>query len=267
MPNKVFHLDLVRQQFAAHANDYAASATHAHGASLARLIELCQPQRDWLMLDVSTGAGFTAFAFAPRVARIIAADLTPEMLAQARKIVKEREIQNVEFREADAHQLPFTNYYFDLVTNRIALHHYADARKAIAEMARVCKRGGLVALVDNIVPPDKVTAGWINHFEKLRDPSHNWCFPLARLEAMFADAGLKVEQSETLQKEIELEAWSERMGASEEVKKDLRARLLTAPDEVKAWLTPRVDGDKMYFKLTEGIVFGRKELAIKSIGE
>ncbi len=251
--------DLVRQQFAAHAADYAKSAIHAHGASLARLIELTDPQNRWSVLDVSTGAGFTAFAFSMYVARVVAVDLTPEMLDAARKIAKEREIAKIEFKEADAHQLPFTNNEFDLVTNRIALHHYSDARQAIAEMARVCKVGGIVALADNIAPPDKVAAGWLNHFEKTRDPSHNWCYPLPRLEALFADAGLKVEHSETLKKDVELNSWADRMGASAAVKAELRARLLAAPDAVKAWLTPRAEGDRMVFELTEGIVVATQQ--------
>ena len=57
--------DLVRQQFGRHANAYATSAVHAQGESLARLTSLTQPQRDWIVLDVSTGAGHTALAFAP----------------------------------------------------------------------------------------------------------------------------------------------------------------------------------------------------------
>jgi len=158
---------LIQKQFGAHANEYTTSAVHAQGASLARLIELTQPQSHWHVLDVSTGAGHTALAFAPHVARVIASDLTPQMLDAARQLAQARGIANIEFRDADAHALPFDDAMFDLVTNRIALHHYTDARKAIAEMARVCKPRGIVALVDNIAPPDKVTAGAINHFEKL----------------------------------------------------------------------------------------------------
>jgi ubiquinone/menaquinone biosynthesis C-methylase UbiE len=158
--------NLIRQQFGANANKYVTSAVHAQGESLARLVQLTQPQRDWHVLDVSTGAGHTALAFAPHVARVIACDLTPEMLDAARTLASERGIANVEFKPADAHALPFEDGAFDLVTNRIALHHYSDARKAIAEMARVCKRGGIVGLTDNVVPPDKVTAGYVNHFEK-----------------------------------------------------------------------------------------------------
>jgi hypothetical protein len=73
---------LVQQQFGAHAAAYATSAVHAKGASLARLVELVKPERHWQALDVATGAGHTAAAFAPHVARVIASDLTEEMCAK-----------------------------------------------------------------------------------------------------------------------------------------------------------------------------------------
>ncbi len=250
---------LIQQQFGAHASEYATSAVHAQGESLARLVELTQPQRDWLVLDVSTGAGHTALAFAPRVARVIASDLTPQMLDAARQLASERGITNIEFKPADALALPFDDHAFDLVTNRLALHHYSDARKAVVEMARVCKPGGIVALVDNVVPPDKVTAGAINHFEKLRDPSHNWAYPIVRLEAYFGDAKLRIEHSESFKKEMEFESWADRMGASAETKVKLRTLLLDASDAMREFFAPRVEGDKLYFSLTEAIVVGRKD--------
>lgn len=251
--------DLVKRQFGAHARDYATSAVHAQGESLARLVELTQPRPDWLVLDVSTGAGHTAFAFAPRVARVIATDLTPQMLDAARTLAGERHITNVEFKTADVHALPFDGGTFDLVTNRIALHHYPDARKAVGEMARVCKHGGIVALVDNVVPPDTEMPSYINHFEKLRDPSHHWAYPQVRLEAYFADATLKVEHSESRKKEMEFESWAKRMGANEETRAKLRRILLEAPQAVRECLTPRVDGDRLFFALTEAIIIGRRE--------
>ncbi|MBI4790043.1 MAG: hypothetical protein HY782_23660 [Chloroflexi bacterium] len=60
---------LIQEQFGAHANDYAPSAVHAQGPSLARLVELTQPQPDWLVLDVSTGAGHTARTSSPAISR------------------------------------------------------------------------------------------------------------------------------------------------------------------------------------------------------
>ena len=71
---------LVQQQFGAHAAAYATSVVHAKGASLGRLVELVKPESHWQALDIATGAGHTAAAFAPHVARVIASDITDEML-------------------------------------------------------------------------------------------------------------------------------------------------------------------------------------------
>jgi ubiquinone/menaquinone biosynthesis C-methylase UbiE len=250
--------DLVRKQFGANAAAYVTSTVHAQGESLARLVELTNPQPTWLVLDISTGAGHTALAFAPHVACVIATDLTPQMLEAAGKLAQERGITNVEFRLADAQRLPFDSNYFNLVTNRIALHHYPDMRAAIREMARVCQPGGLVALVDNIVPPQEDAAAFINRFETLRDPSHHWAYSVAQLEDAFAEVQLAVVHSTTLPKSMEFEPWVRRMGASETTRAELRTMLLDAPEGARAFLAPTFVQDKLFFTLTEAILIGRK---------
>lgn len=250
--------DLVKQQYGLHAESYVTSSVHARGESLKRLVELIQPQKDWRALDVSTGGGHTALAFAPYVREVVASDLTPEMLAAAEHFIRGQGITNVEFRIADAENLPFADREFDLVTNRIALHHYPDARRAIAEMVRVCKSGGLIGFTDNIVPPDKVTAGHVNHWEQLRDPSHNWEYPIPRLVAIFTDAGATVESTQELTKEMEFDPWADRMGANDELKARLRQWLDTAPESVRVWLMPRRDGAQLFFTLHEVVLIARK---------
>jgi len=63
---------LIQRKFGEATAEYAASAVHARGASLARLVELVDPKPSWRVLDVATGTGHTAPAFAPRVARVTA---------------------------------------------------------------------------------------------------------------------------------------------------------------------------------------------------
>lgn len=250
--------ELIQKQFGANADKYATSAVHARGDSLARLVELTSPQPTWRALDVSTGAGHTALTFAPRVAHVVAVDLTPQMLDTARKLASERGVTNIEFEPADAHALPFDDDTFDLVTNRIALHHYTDARRAIAEMARVCKLGGLIGFTDNTVPPDKVTAGYINHFEKLRDPSHNWCYPIERLKRYFEEAGLQVTTVEESPKHLEFEPWADRMGCTEDTKAELKRLLDTAPPAAREFFNPRVESDELIFSIHESIIIAKK---------
>jgi ubiquinone/menaquinone biosynthesis C-methylase UbiE len=250
--------ETVRQQYGAHAAAYVTSAVHAKGASLARLVELTRPRPEWRVLDVSTGGGHTALAFAPHVRSVIATDLTPEMLAAAEQHAREQGAGNIEYQVADAEELPFGEAEFDLVTNRIALHHYPEARTAIGEMTRVLKPGGLLALVDNVVPPDRPIAGAINAFEKLRDPSHHWCYPVVRLETYLNEAGLNVEHVETASKEIEFEPWAERMGAGPEKTEKLRSLLTEGPAGARAFLQPRGAGADLRFSLEEAILIARK---------
>ena len=76
---------VVQEQFGATAAHYLTSKPHAKGKSLERLVELVKPQPGWRALDVATGAGHTAYAFAPHVARVWASDITEEMLALVRE--------------------------------------------------------------------------------------------------------------------------------------------------------------------------------------
>ena len=81
---------LVQKKFGEAASDYAACAMHAEGPSLARLTELISPKPTWRQLDIATGAGHTALAFAPTIAKATASDVTPEMLAEVKRLAKER---------------------------------------------------------------------------------------------------------------------------------------------------------------------------------
>lgn len=248
----------IQQQFGRAAAAYASSEVHAKGEALAVLLELTQPRPDWRVLDIGTGGGHTALAFAPHVAEVIATDLTPEMLRVTQALARERGLTNLAVKLADAEALPFDDGRFELVTCRLALHHFPDPRQALAEMVRVVRPGGLVALADNVVPPHREDGAFINAYDKLRDPSHYWCYPIPRLAAMFAQVGLAVENTRELTKEIDFEPWAARQHVSAENRTRLKKMLLQAPPGVKAYLTPRQDGDKIYFTLHEAVIVGRK---------
>lgn len=260
---------LVQQQFGPNAAKYATSRVHAKGASLARLVELTQPQPDWHVLDIATAAGHTAFAFAPHVAHVTATDLTPEMLTVAQNLAAERAITNVSFQPADAEALPFVNNQFDLVTCRIAPHHFPHVDRFIAESARVVKPGGLFAVVDNIAPGTPLrgkkaralnAAGdYYNAFEKLRDPSHGRALPLHEWETGFTHAGFTLLTIETADKWMAFDPWARRLGITEDNYTRLKAMLLQAPEKVNEFLTPKITGARIDFRLTEAILIGKLE--------
>lgn len=248
----------VKAFFGANAAAYATSKVHAKGASLARLVELVQPQPHWRVLDVATAAGHTAFIFAPHVARVVATDITPQMLDVATKLAAERGITNVSFQEADAEALPFADGEFDLVTCRIAPHHFSHIDRFVAESARVLKAGGTLAVVDNISPEDETASAEYNAFEKLRDPSHGRCLSVEEWRRAFTRAGFDLRACETAPKEMEFESWADRMGVTDDIKAQLRTMLCNGAEATRAFLEPQErDGDTLFY-LTEAILVGRK---------
>ncbi len=131
----------VQKQFAPGAADYAISAVHAQGTSLARLLALLPLQPTWRVLDVATGAGHTAHTLAPHVRQVIAVDLTLPMLAQTRQLAQAKGLSQVEVSAGDAEAIPFAAASFDLVTCRLAAHHFPEIGRFLAEVARVLKPG------------------------------------------------------------------------------------------------------------------------------
>src|ERR1043166_5636489 len=115
---------LVQEQFGKTAASYLTSAPHAKGASLERLIALTSPQKTWRGLDVATGGGHVAYTFAPHVERMWATDITQEMLDRVRGEAQRRALANIRPAYAKAEALPFEDASFDLVTCRIAPHHF-----------------------------------------------------------------------------------------------------------------------------------------------
>ncbi len=250
---------LVQQQFGANAAAYATSTVHAKGASLTRMVELTHPDRGWRALDIATGAGHTAFAFAPHVAHVTASDLTPEMLTVAANLAKEKGLTNLAFQEADAENLPFDDATFDLVTCRIAPHHFPDIEQFVRECARVLKPGGVLAVVDNIVPTDQEAANYINAVEKFRDPSHERCLSAEAWADAYQQAGITLTHSEEAKKAMDFTAWANNMNVSAENRDVLRERFRTAPASAQAFFSPEYKADgTIKFLLSEGLFIGKK---------
>jgi ubiquinone/menaquinone biosynthesis C-methylase UbiE len=248
----------VQAVFGAHASAYTHSTVHAQGASLARLVGLTAPAANAVVLDIATGTGHNALSFAPHVQHVVGTDLTPQMLAEAQALARQHSIQNISFCQGDAERLPFASGSFAIVTCRVALHHFPDAASALREMARVCQAGGCVAIVDNITPEDVATAAYINAFETLRDPSHHWAYSLTQWRELFRQAGLVLEAEELLAKAMHFASWTARTGVGHDVAEELRQLLFNAPGLARTHLRPRVEGQEVYFDLTEGLFIGRK---------
>jgi SAM-dependent methyltransferase len=259
---------LAQERFGAFAATYATSRPHAKGGSLPRLVELLAPQRDATALDIATGAGHVALTLAPHVTHVIASDLTPQMLVVARGLAAERHLANIGFADLRAEALPFADGTFDIVTCRIAPHHFDDVRAFVTEVARVLRPGGLFGLVENVSPDPSImaddaaalaaAADEYNAFEKHRDPSHVRCLTLAEWRGLVVDAGLKERHVEVLDKPMVLGPWADQQNVGAEIKSDLRAKLLEGSPAFRAFARPQENKGDVDFVLTEAVIIAQK---------
>jgi len=102
------------------------------------------------VLDIASGSGEPAVSVAAAVGpegRVVATDLLREMLQIAEENAAARRLHNIEFRAADAEQLPFHAGRFDRITCRFGIMFIPDIQKALGEMRRVLKPGGRVSFI------------------------------------------------------------------------------------------------------------------------
>jgi ubiquinone/menaquinone biosynthesis C-methylase UbiE len=223
-------VDKARAQFSATAEQYVRSQRHAAGDDLARLVELAVLRGDERVLDIATGAGHTALAFAPHVASVIASDLTPRMLEVAAELAAERGILNVTFVLAQAEALPFEAESFDVVTCRVAPHHFADPQAFVSEAARVLRPGGRFLLDDQMAPEDPELDEFVNTFERWRDRSHVRAYTPSEWRRWIEAAGMRLEHVEPIERgSYEFADWTQRAKMPQPECEALERWLIAAP--------------------------------------
>lgn len=192
------------------AQAYRESEAHREGADLDLLVEWAAGART--ALDVGSGGGHVARRLREAGLEVVTADPAPGMQADVL---------------APAEELPFAGGSFDVVACRVAAHHFADVAAGVAEMARVA--GDRVLVVDNLFMGEEAEEA-----ERVRDPSHVRNYTEAEWRALFAGAGLTVEEVRRLDKPAGLGAWLERSGCSG-----------ADAERVRALLADRIDGDSI----------------------
>ena len=223
-------LEMARLQFEIAAPNYVDSPHHAAGDDLRRLLELAAPDGHEHVLDIATGTGHTALAFAPFVADVVASDPTPRMLELAAALAAERGIRNIRFVAAQAEALPFPPGSFDLVTCRVAPHHFADPQAFVRETARVLVPGGRFLLDDQTAPDDPELDEFMNRFERWRDPSHVRAYAVREWRAWLEEAGMLVDSVEVYERDsYDFADWTARARMPDGERDSLERWLLSAP--------------------------------------
>lgn len=239
------HKERVRRQFGTTAADYVSSPGHRSGRDIDRVVELAGCQSTDRALDIATGGGHTALAVAPHVDSVVASDLTPRMLDAAREHIESQGVTNVTFEIADAEHLPFEDASFDIVTCRIAPHHFGDVQAFCNEVARVLRPGGRFVLMDSVSPDDPELDAFINELEWRRDTTHVRSYSLAEWQSYIEDAGLTVEEVEYVDRTHDYPSWTARSRMTPEAKAGLDRFVRSQPDAIKEFFEIKMDGDEI----------------------
>lgn len=246
----------VQEQFSATAAAYTTSVGHGDQAALQTLVELAEPRLTDRVLDIATGAGHTAIAFAPHVREVVAYDLTDAMLQETARNAAKRGVTNLTTSQGTAETLPFDNASFDVVTVRLASHHFADNEKAVIEMARVVRPGGRVVIVDNYGPEDEALDTQLQHVEKLRDASHVRSYKLSVWRDALEKSGLKITQEITdhyseSARGMYFDDWVARAKTPPDRVTELRTIFMHPSPELRALLKIKSDADGIWFSLPQ----------------
>jgi ubiquinone/menaquinone biosynthesis C-methylase UbiE len=210
------------------AEAYATGEFKA-GRELELVVEYAAPTGKERLLDIGTGAGHTALALGPHVADVVLTDPVDAMLAQARRLFQTAGLWNAQFVRASAEQLPFPKASFDIVTTRLAAHHFDDMALAMSQVARVLQPGGIFIFIDTTAPEDPESAAYQDEVEQLRDPTHRRIYTERECIAFCEQAGLRIEKQEVIRKAHDFEPWLERGGEDAVTQQRVRARFLEAP--------------------------------------
>ncbi|MDP9146113.1 MAG: methyltransferase domain-containing protein [Acidobacteriota bacterium] len=202
------HDQVVRESFTTQAQAFSTNPWITDEQRIARLVAAARLTGNQRVLDIATGPGYIAEAFAKESREVIGMDLTDAMLAIAQQRTKTRGIANISFRAGDAENLPCDENQFDVVVCRLALHHMNSPARVVREMSRVCRKNGTVLIEDIFASEHSERAAYQNRWEKLRDSAHVRALPISELLLIFRDIQLETELVNTTDDLCpELERW------------------------------------------------------------
>lgn len=190
--------DPIRNEFSRTAEAFA-KRTSGRYASLG-VPEFARARPGERVLEVGAGGAAFLSLFEPTASLAVALDLTPAMLAVAR-----RDHPGVGCVVGDGLRLPFSDSSFDMATSALAFHHIAQPLPVVQEMARVSR--DRVLIVDQCSSEDPAQAAALTELEKLRDPTHAESRPLSAYRELAIAAGMMIVRERIIEDTQRLSSW------------------------------------------------------------
>ena len=254
------HNALIRQEFARQAEHFeAAGLTLTSAEYLQWMVRSLPLSGQARVLDVATGTALLARAIAPQVREVVAIDTTPEMLRVAGRAIAEAGLGNIVLQTGLAEQLPYAEDSFDLVVSRLAVHHFAHPERPLQEMRRVCRRGGIVAVIDLLSPDEAGLIDTYNRLERRRDPSHTRALTRGEMRRTMAGTGLRLTLEDYREIAVEVNRWLAMTGAGEAAAAEVRNALEgELRGDGETGMRPFLREDALMFRQRWGIFVGEK---------
>ncbi len=227
------------------AAEQYATGEHKSGDELPLAVKFAAPKPTDRVLDVGAGAGHMALAMAPHVKSVVLTDPVGAMLDAARGVFGNAGQTNAEFIKAAAETLPFEPATFEIVTSRLAAHHFENLEEALREIARVLAPAGVFILVDTVAPDDPESGRFLHEVETMRDPTHRHTLTEHAWVRLIEAGGYRIEQKDVVRKAHDFEPWLERGGEDAATMARVRERFLNAPAAAAAALNVVVEEGKV----------------------
>lgn len=214
------------------------------------------------VLDIAAANGYTGLFFAERGCEVILADIAAPMLDRARELAAQRGL-TVTTRQHPAEELPYPDASFDLVTCRVAAHHFSSPKAFVQESARVLRPEGYFILIDGTVRDDEPEAeAWIHQVETLRDSSHARFLTPRSWRTLCEEAGLEVLRSQLFPfKQPNLEWYFQTAATSSENQAAVRKLLAEAPESAKRLFQIQEEGGTVVWWWDRLTLVARKKSA------
>ncbi|HCT5822085.1 TPA: class I SAM-dependent methyltransferase [Citrobacter sedlakii] len=236
------HHDNVEKQFGSQASAYLTSAVHASGRDLQRLAARLSSLPQARLLDMGCGAGHASFVAAQNVKEVVAYDLSSQMLDVVAHAANEKGFSNITTRQGYAETLPFEDGVFDVVISRYSAHHWHDVGRALREVNRVLKPGGVLIVMDVMSPGHPVRDIWLQTVEALRDTSHVRNYSAGEWLSLISEASFVADSLLTDRLSLEFRSWVTRMRTPAALVEAIRIYQESASAEVKAYFDLQGDG-------------------------
>lgn len=236
------HHDNVEKQFGSQANAYLTSTVHATGRDLQRLAQKLSEFPLAHVLDMGCGAGHASFIAAQNVQRVVAYDLSSQMLEVVAQAAGEKGLNNIATRQGYAEKLPFDDHAFDVVISRYSAHHWHDVGMALREVCRVLKPGSRLIMMDVMSPGHPVRDIWLQTVEALRDTSHVRNYSSGEWLSFINNANLVVDTLLTDRLPLEFSSWVARMRTPAALVEAIRMYQESASGEVKGYFALQEEG-------------------------